>query len=704
MCPKNRSRKFYAVFLLFSAVLFFAFSLKVMAFQSVNDISVETAATYDIVTVSLSSSTQYKVFTLKNPARLVLDLDNCEYPKTKKPILMNTKFISSIHGGQYRETPVKKARIVIDLKNEVNYSADAADNQILIELTEKPGASKEKEPVKPKIAKKQVKKPVIAKKKSSVTAIPKNKTLKSPLPVSVSTESQQSGTAIKSTGTAATNVPDQQQKNLSTSGTAPVKKNKKPVKKKILPNIPDDKHQDLLKRAREEEKKLPVKEDLLKPEIQAQPASQQGAASPIKETKDAVPQQESKKDLVTLDFSEADIKDVLQVLAIKKGVNIISGDDVVGTVSIHLENIPFEEAMDIILRMKGLVFQYLMPNVIRVISPTTLAKERSEAVQNSEVFRLNYSKASEISAKLLSILSAEGQRATINNDDRTNSIIITSTPDGIVAAKKLVAELDTKPEQVSIEAKIVEISVGDTKDLGIEWSLASGDVGSGKNVGIGGNKGASGNSFGTTEDGQNEILTGTEKGGTGVSAPPQNTVGAFSFGYLRSDILLSARLAAAQSKGKAKILSQPRISTLNNMEAKIIVGGQIPFTQTTIGAGGVSTQTTAFLTVGIQLSVTPTINADGRITMKIKPQVSNVSRITAIGPETTTKDAETTVLVKNGETIVIGGLITQNERKDASQIPLLGDLPVLGAFFRSSHDENSKTELIIFVTPYIMKD
>ncbi|OGS44920.1 MAG: hypothetical protein A2539_04390 [Elusimicrobia bacterium RIFOXYD2_FULL_34_15] len=383
------------------------------------------------------------------------------------------------------------------------------------------------------------------------------------------------------------------------------------------------------------------------------------------------------KDIVTLDFNNADIKDVFQILAIKTGMNIIYSDDVSGNLTIHLENVPFNEAMNLILQMQGLILQQVGSNVIRIMTPATLAKERADAIQVSQVFRLNYSKAVDISGKISSIMSAEGQKVSLQTDERTNSIIVTSTPEGIQAALSLMNKLDVKPEQVVIEAKIVEISIGDTKDIGIDWSLTR-DIMNNSNSRI-------------SENAQSQT-------------PSQSQVGSFTFGYLRSDIELTARLAAAQSKGRAKILSQPRIATLNNMLAKIVVGGQIPYTQTSIGSGGVSTTSTAFMTVGIQLEVTPTINVDGRITMLVRPNVSNVTRISAIGPETTTKEAETTVLVKNGETIVIGGLITNNERKDASQIPLLGDVPILGQFFKSYHDDKQNTELIIFVTPYIMKD
>ena len=390
MYPKNENLKFRAIVFLFSLVLFFVFPFKVFAVRSVSDISVESAVTYDIVTVTLSSSTQYKVFTLKGPDRLVLELEDCEYPKTRKPILMNTKFIKSIHGGQYREAPVKKARVVIDVKKEINYSAEMADNQILLELTEKSGKSKEidqeslpssesgqnisestettqagepkistsaeqttqkaaaKPAVQAKKVKKQLKKPVIAKKKGTVAAVPKNKPANIPASaVSVSTVPAKPGSVTKSTETAAGKIP--------TAKVETEKQKKKPAKKKILPNIPNKKHQKLLKQAREEENRQTVKKDLIKPATQTIQAQQPSPAVPVKGTESTVQQQESKKDIVTLDFTDADIRDVFQVLAIKKGVNIICGDDVIGNVSIHLENVPFEEAMDIILKMKGRV-------------------------------------------------------------------------------------------------------------------------------------------------------------------------------------------------------------------------------------------------------------------------------------------------------------------------------------------------------------
>ncbi|HAM39122.1 MAG TPA: hypothetical protein DCP53_07005 [Elusimicrobia bacterium] len=536
----------------FLTTLLILIALTVCAVASqLTDITTKAETDKDVISISLTSRTKFKIYRIKEPNRIIVELLDCEFASEKKDLDVNSQFIKSIRGGQYTEKPSKKARVIIDLIKQAKYMAKTSLNGMTVEL---------------------------------MTKLPTKQT-------------------SASTG----------QKSPSEA---------KPVAKKI-------RHGEL------------------------------------------------PRDIVTLDFNNADIKDVFQILAIKTGMNIIYSDDVTGSLTIHLEDVPFNEAMNLILQMQGLVLQQVGTNIIRIMTPVTLAKERSDAIQVSKVIRLNYSKAAEISGKISSIMAAEGQKISLQTDERTNSLIVTSTPEGLLATTNLINKLDVKPEQVVIEAKIVEISIGDTKDIGIDWTLTR-DIMNNSNARI-------------TETAQSQT-------------PAQSQIGSFTFGYLRSDIELTARLAAAQSKGRAKILSQPRIATLNNMQAKIVVGGQIPYTQTAIAAGGVATTSTAFMTVGIQLEVTPTINVDGRITMVIKPNVSNVTRISAIGPETSTKEASTTVLVKNGETIVIGGLITNNERKDASQIPLLGDVPVLGQFFKSYRDDKQNTELIIFVTPYIMKD
>ena len=598
--------------------------------SQLKNITVKSEANSDSISVVVSSKTKFNIFRVDKPNRLVIDLTDCE--TAKKDFPQKTQFISNIRTGQYQE---KKARIVIDLHKAVRYSAKSSDTEILVELTEKKLVAKP-------IAKKPKPEPVV---KSTTTASAPEQ-IQTPVKPPIKVEPK----VEPSTKTAA--APPQ-------PAAASVKKQK--VKTGPQPNIPDKKHLATVKEIKE---KQPAVKKSTK-EAQKPETKQETAKS------GTLP-----KDLVTLDFTDADIKDVLQILAVKTGMNIIYSDDVTGTLSLHLENVPFDEAMNLILQMKGLVLQQVASNVLRVMTPANLTKERSDAVQVTQIFRLSYSKASDMSGKLTSIMTAESQKVTVQTDERTNSIIVTSTPEGLLAAATLINKLDVRPEQVLIEAKIVEIGIDESVNIGIDWSLSRNVVSeSGAEV---------------SQDAQS--LT-----------PSQSTIGSFTFGYLKSDIALTARLAAAQTKGNTKVLSQPRIATLNNMEATIMVGDQIPYAQTTVTTAG-STQSTAFINVGIQLTVKPTINADGRITMEIAPTVSYPRNPGSITGGISTRTAKTTVLVRNGETIVIGGLITDQEGKDVSQIPLLGDLPVLGSFFKSLRNTKSKTELLIFMTPYIMKE
>lgn len=576
------------------------------AFSLLKDIAATSVAAKDVISISVNTKTKYNIFLMSKPSRMVIDLNDCEHDASKKKdIPVNTQFIHNIRSGQFKNEPVKTARIVVELKKSVNYSATATDTNITVTLTDKQAGKETKTTTEPK-------KPETAKPKG-----------KSP---------------------------------------------SKTPKIGLQPNIPDKEHLALVKEIKEEEIKPVTKKE--KPA--KKPAEAAEKKKPEKAKKTDTADMSLPKDLVTLDFTDADIKDVLQILAVKTGMNIIYSDDVEGKISLHLENVPFDEAMGLILQMNGLVLQKVASNVLRVMTPDTLKKERADAVQSTQIFPLSYANAGNIGGQITSVMTSEGQKVTIQNDARTNSIIVTSTPEGLLRVASLIKELDTRPEQVLIEAKIVEILLTGSNDIGIDWQLT-------KNI-----------------EGKN----GSEITETAQSATAsQSMTGSFQFGYLKSNIELTARLAAAQATGDATILSQPRIATLNNQTASIMVGDQIPYKQTTV-SDGIATETILFRSVGISLTVTPTINADGRITMQVSPEVS----YPALGGAISTRNANTTVIVKNGETIVIGGLIKDHESNDISQIPLLGDLPVLGHFFKSQHSEQTKTELLVFVTPYIMKE
>ncbi|MFA5858347.1 MAG: AMIN domain-containing protein [Elusimicrobiota bacterium] len=382
----------------------------------------------------------------------------------------------------------------------------------------------------------------------------------------------------------------------------------------------------------------------------------------------------SNKQPVDLNFVDADIRDILRLLSEKTGINIIYGDDVKGNVSVSLDNVPFEEAMRTILDLKGLVAKSIGGNIIRVMTPEVLSQERSRAVTYTRIYSINYAKSSDLEVQLNAIRNAEGRKGSISTDLRTNSLIITDTEEGLEASEKIIVQLDIKPYQVQIEAKLVEIVLSENKNLGINWAATQ----------------------------TNTSGSDSQTGGINVSLPVP-ALGSISFGVVSNTLNLNAQLQVLMADSKTRILSNPRISTVNNTMASIIVGKKVPYSSIKVTANNQSTQSTEFLDVGIKLEVTPTINVDKRISMKVRPEVSLVSEFRPEGPVVATREANTTVIVKDGETVVIAGLIDDSDIEAAAKIPMLGDLPVLGAFFKRNQNTKERTELLIMLTPRIVE-
>lgn len=380
---------------------------------------------------------------------------------------------------------------------------------------------------------------------------------------------------------------------------------------------------------------------------------------------------------ITFDYSEADIREVMDMLAAKAGVNIIYGDDVGGTLTISLTKVPFDEAFRTILNVKGLAAQQVGDNILRIASPASFLAEQKKAMQQTRVFFLSYAKAAEVKLQLDAVAAAESRKASCNADDSNNALIVTDTPMGLESTSRLIRNLDRRPRQVVIEAKFVEMSLQDDYHLGIQWFASSM---------------------------KNGVISNAQ-----VNIPFAETIyGAFSLGKVTSNSSLDATILAAAQKGKAKVLSDPKITTLNNKEANIDITQQTPYTTEEWSATTppVRTIKSVYVTTGIMLKVTPVINSDGRILMKVKPSVSQVAKATILGgaPGIDTREADTNVIVKNGETIVIGGLITDTQSNTVFKVPLLGDIPLIGWLFRKKSVIRSRMELLIFVTPRIMEE
>jgi type IV pilus assembly protein PilQ len=414
---------------------------------------------------------------------------------------------------------------------------------------------------------------------------------------------------------------------------------------------------------------------------------------------------------ITMDFQEADIRDVLHLLAVKSGINIIYSQDVTGPISVHLDRVPFDQAFQTVLTLKTLVALPMGSRVIRVVSSTGLTTEQSQAATFTRVFRLNYADADAVKKPIDAIRSAAGRKGVSTVDSKTNSLIVTDTQEGLKEVEDLIPILDKKPQQVDIESKIVEVTLSNETQTGISWQYA-GSTGSNDAYKIGGTQAISGATTipGPGANGGGTNITTPVNPGTAINTVNQgtgvnlNTITQTGFSFLtqQGTYLLSAQLAALATESRVKVLSTPHVVTTNNEEAKIEVVNNIPYQVSTL-SNGISQTSVQFIQAGVRLTVKPTVNADRRITLKIHPEVSNAtgSALANLPPTVNTRDADTTVVLRDGETIAIGGLITESTTKATTGIPILMSIPLLGYLFKSTDDIKNRDELIVFLTPKI---
>ncbi|MHB9155782.1 MAG: type IV pilus secretin PilQ [Endomicrobiales bacterium] len=654
------------------------------------------------VEMSVSGETKYHAFTVSNPPRIVIELTNAEHNVKDKEVEINDGIIKRVRSGQFQNEPVKAVRVVVDLVKMTEYQIKGNGKTITLVLN---GDFARKAPAEQAKPEPPIVKAVSIAPVPAAPLVPAPKPVPVPLPAKLVPQDKAPDAPAKAPAEN-TDVPAAPAKTEKTAPEkpAPAAQEKPSLQKEAVP-------------AELAAPPAPVKEAIAaaapapavkpKPSKQAKEitpsapaASSSYTGGPSRVTLPTKP--------ITVDFEEADIRDVLRILSMKSGINIIYGGDVNGTITMRLENVPFDKAFETILSLKGLVGQEQGANILRVATPAKIAEERSQAVTFTKVFPLNYAKGEEVKSNLDSIRSAEGRRGNISVDARTNSLIITDTPEGLSSVERIISDLDRKPAQVIIEARIVEVVLTDDLDLGISWQYADTPVNTPGNViAIGATKSeVSSQAMGSGAIGGNTVVTplAPGAGGTGVAFPASAVSGqmsGISFGIIQNQLRLNGMLSALAQKGLSKILSTPKVTTINNKEARIMVGQKIPFTTTTVTPTG-STQSTNFLDVGIKLTVTPTINIDQKITLAVHPEVSLFVRADAAGPVIGTREAQTTVLVNNGETVVIGGLITEDEKKLGTQVPLLGDLPVIGYLFKRDFRTKERTELLVFLTPQIV--
>ncbi len=435
---------------------------------------------------------------------------------------------------------------------------------------------------------------------------------------------------------------------------------------------------------------------------------------------------------LTLNFQDIDVRSVLQLLADTSGQNIVVSDSVTGNLTLRLQNVPWDQALDIVLRTKGLD-KRRQDNVI-IIGPTQelAAREKAELAARKEVqelspihsefLQVNYAKVSDL-AKMIrptgagatagagrnSLLSARG---SLSIDERTNTLLVQDTTENLMEIRRLVQTLDVPVRQVLIEARIVIVSDTFERDLGAQFGVTSAQTN-----GTHGLLAVTGNGQGT----DTMVQSGLANVGAGnpitpvatpalanrymVNLPAANTNGSIGIALLGGSYLVDLALSAAENEGKSETISSPRVITANQKQATIMQGVEIPY-QESASSGATTTQ---FKNAVLSLKVTPLITPDNRVILDLDVSDDSVGQnvSSATGgyvPSIDTREIVTQVLVGDGQTVVLGGILETTKSYAATKVPWLGDIPILGHLFKSTTNIDNKSELLIFITPKILRE
>jgi type IV pilus assembly protein PilQ len=430
---------------------------------------------------------------------------------------------------------------------------------------------------------------------------------------------------------------------------------------------------------------------------------------------------------LSLNFQDVEVRAVLQVIAEFTGLNIVASDTVVGNLTLRLKDVPWDQALDIIMQNKALTMRKV-GNVITVAPAEEVAAkdkaalEATKAIEElepliTEVFKLKYQKAEDFK-KLIkgdvnnsssssssnynrnSILS---QRGSVNFDPRTNTLFIQDTPRKLEEIQGILNKVDIPVRQVMIESRLVIADEKFGKELGARFGVNSVTT-PGKNVlAIGGNLNSTTAQQVVSADGTTVEQT-VGAGGLSSNFPVTSSTNlgsiAFSLFRLPAGLLLNLELTALETDNRGKIVSSPRVTTANQQKAKIAQGTEIPYLE----ASSSGAATVSFKEAVLSLEVTPQITPDDKIIMDLNVRKEKVGTVFAGVPSIDTQNITTQVLVSNGETAVLGGIYEQEERNQVSKVPFFGDIPIIGNAFKTRSRQDDKTELLIFVTPKIMDE
>jgi len=437
---------------------------------------------------------------------------------------------------------------------------------------------------------------------------------------------------------------------------------------------------------------------------------------------------------ISLDFQDIEVRRVLQLLADFTDINMVTADSVQGNITLRLKDVPWDQALDIILKTKNLD-KRRSGNVIWIAPVTELTKaeeEEAKAIAQSvklaplqtEYIQLSYAKAADIEKLMTqgknssssgssnsggseplgdSVGSLLSPRGTVSIDPRTNTLIINDTAQKIDQIRKMIDLLDVRVKQVMVEARIVRASTSFTKEMGVKWGVLSQGITKNNDLLVGGSETTLWNLRDPDDDGKYTIERPDNLNvDLGVTSAGASKI---AFGLISlSDFMLDLELSALQADGYGEVISTPKVMTADKQTAKVATGQEVPYQSTTNSASG-STATTSFKEALLSLEVTPSITPDGKIQMLLDISKDSIAGEAPNGELILNKNTiNTNVLVDNGETVILGGVFEQTTTNQQTKVPFLGDLPWVGRLFRKDSKKDDKQELLIFVTPRIVND
>ncbi|MBN2406705.1 MAG: AMIN domain-containing protein [Elusimicrobia bacterium] len=577
--------------------------------------------------IETTGKVKFHVFRVSNPPRLVVEMVDVVHNWRTKDLDVGGNIIDKIRSGQYKDDPVKITRVVMDMAVDDYYFDEVTTNNqitLAISLTEE---------------------------------------------------------GIEKAGKKEKEKEKEKKERPSQAETARAQEKPKKAAGNIEPNVETAEHRQEVDKVLTEKQK---REEERKKRLQGIASGETGPAGAKAAPRMAT--QLFSDELVTFNFKEADILEVLRTFAIKINKNIVPSEAVKGEVTLRLNNVPFNEAFQMVLDRLDLVAILRSENVIEIM-------KRSEMPTERETFHLINRNANEVKTTLNNLLTDdESKNTNIAIDDTSNSLIVTATPEVLNKVDVLVKQLDIKSPQIKIKARLIEVQAGKDFSLGVSWFNR---VSFTNPEGIQSIRATKDEGNFTRDSDDDNVIDGVsvfpEGGWMDISAVLDNTQ-------------LYGVLNLLASDSQSKTISEPTILTENNRSAKIHIGQNLPVRTLQVTETG-TTQIIEFIPEGVDLAVTPVVSpGSDQISLKVNISISEFVSFVADSPVTSERSALTEVTVESGKTVVLGGLMRERITKDSSGIPLLKDIPLVGYLFKNKSDTKSKTELLIFLTPEILID